>query len=144
MRHPCRYHFGSCFIKGAELEDALVSNLLLLFVAGFDTSSNMMTACLFFLARNPEVQERLFHEVNDADFNERMDYNTVMGLPYLDMVVYESMRHFPIVEITRICTKDYRVPGTDFTIPKGPFTCDVHATYLLTYQASIKLSRPFW
>ena len=102
-----------------------MSNLLLLFVAGFDTSSNMMTACLFFLARNPEVQERLFHEVNDADFNERMDYNTVMGLPYLDMVVYESMRHFPIVEITRICTKDYRVPGTDFTIPKGPFTCDV-------------------
>ena len=113
--------------KGVELEDALVSNLLLLFVAGFDTSSNMMTACLFFLARNPDVQERLFHEVNDADFNERMDYNTVMSLPYLDMVVHESMRHFPIVEITRVCTKDYRVPGTDFTIPKGPFTCDVHA-----------------
>ena len=48
-----------------------------------------------------------------------MDYNTIMSLPYLDMVVYESMRHFPIVEITRLCTKDYRVPGTDFTIPKG-------------------------
>ena len=45
-------------LRGDELEDALVSNLLLLFVAGYDTSSNMMTACLFFLARNPEVQDR--------------------------------------------------------------------------------------
>ena len=106
-------------IKEDMLEGALVSNLLLLFLAGYDTSSNMMAACMFFLAKNQDIQARLFQEVNDADFNEKMDYNTIMNLPYLDMVVYESMRHFPIIEIQRICTQDYKIPGSNFTIPKG-------------------------
>jgi len=106
-------------IREDMLETVLIANLFLLFLAGFETSSSMMTACIFFLARNQDVQERLFNEINDADFNEKMDYNTLMSLQYLDMVVYETMRHFPIVEIERTCTRDYAVPGTGFTVPKG-------------------------
>ena len=106
-------------IKEEMLEDALISNLILLFLAGYDTSSNMMAACMFFLAKNHDIQAQLFQEINDADFNEKMDYNTIMNLPYLDMVVYESMRHFPIVEIQRVCTQDYKIPGSNCTIPKG-------------------------
>ena len=106
-------------IREDMLETVLIANLFLLFLAGFETSSSMMTACIFFLARNQDVQERLFNEINDADFNEKMDYNTLMSLQYLDMVVYETMRHFPIVEIERTCTRDYEVPGTGFTVPKG-------------------------
>ena len=106
-------------IREDMLETVLIANLFLLFLAGFETSSSMMTACIFFLARNQDVQERLFNEINDADFNEKMDYNTLMSLQYLDMVVYETMRHFPIVEIERTCTRDYAVPGTGFTVPRG-------------------------
>ena len=43
----------------------------------------------------------------------------LQGLSYLDMVVHESLRLFPIITIERMCVKDYPVPGTKFTIPKG-------------------------
>ena len=43
-----------------------------------------------------------------------------MNMEYLDMVVNETMRHYPLAgEIERVCTKDYTVPGTNFTVPKG-------------------------
>lgn len=35
------------------------------------------------------------------------------------MVVNESLRLFPITIIERLCVKDYPVPNTNFTIPKG-------------------------
>ena len=80
----------------------------------------MISVCIYFLAKNPDIQEKLFQEINDAEYNENTkDYNTVMGLQYLDMVVHEAMRHAPILEIGRLCVKDYKVPGTNFTVPKG-------------------------
>ena len=71
------------------------------------------------------VQEKLYLEVSDADQEVtesgemEMTYDTKMRLPYLDIVVLETMRHFPTMDIMRICTKDYPVPGTDFTVPRG-------------------------
>ena len=48
-----------------------------------------------------------------------MDYNTLMSLQYLDMVVYETMRHFPIVEIERTCTRDYASRGPASPSPRA-------------------------
>ena len=43
-------------IEEDMLETAVVANLILLFIAGFGTSSTMMTVCIYFLAKNPDVQ----------------------------------------------------------------------------------------
>ena len=51
-------------IEEDMLETAVVANLILLFIAGFGTSSTMMTVCIYFLAKNPDVQGgRLNHGV---------------------------------------------------------------------------------
>ena len=42
------------------LEIAVAADLILLFIPSFFASSSMMTACIYFLAKNPEVQEKLF------------------------------------------------------------------------------------
>lgn len=102
-----------------KVEMLLKSNLYTMFFAGMEPPSAMMAACLFFLARNQEVQERLFQEISDANLGDKLDYNTFMNLEYLDMVVQETMRHNAIVDPQRCCSKDYKVPGTNFTIPKG-------------------------
>ena len=65
------------------------------------------------------MQERLFEEISGANFDEKLDYNTFMNFEYLDMVVQETMRHNALVDPQRCCSKDYTVPGTNFTIPKG-------------------------
>jgi hypothetical protein len=44
----------------------------------------------YFLATNPDVQEELFREVEEAvaknDGDEHLDYNHIQNLPYLDQV----------------------------------------------------------
>ena len=110
---------GPATIGEDKVELMLKSNLFAMFFAGMEPPSAMMAACLFFLARNQDVQERLFEEINEADLDEKLDYNTFMNFEYLDMVVQETMRHNAIVDPQRTCSKDYLVPGTNFTIPKG-------------------------
>ena len=105
-----------------KVEVMLISNLIMLFFAGMDTSSALLAVLMYCLAKNPEVQEKLFDEINDALASSDdgvLDYNTVQTLPYMDMVTNEALRFFPIGDHERKCVKDYNIPGTTFTIPEG-------------------------
>lgn len=105
-----------------KIEVVLIAQLLLLFFAGMDTSSTIMSVVIYALAKNPDVQERLFDEINDAlaqSSDGELDYNTIQTLPYMDMVINEALRVFPLGDHERKCVKEYTVPGTTFTVPKG-------------------------
>ena len=69
------------------------------------------------LSKNPEVQKKLQDEVDQAyeeSDGEIPDYNVIQNLPYLDMVIHETLRyHSPVGTNTRVATKDYILPGTD-------------------------------
>ena len=106
-------------LSGEKQELLLKGNLFAMFFAGMDPPSAMMAACTYFLAKHPEMQERLFEEIQEADLGDTPDYNSIMNLQYLEMFVQETMRHNPIVDPLRTCSKDYTVPGTNFTIEKG-------------------------
>ncbi len=51
--------------------------------------------------------------------NGIVDYNTIQSLPYLDNFIHEVTRIYGIIPLERVCVKDYRVPDTNITIPKG-------------------------
>ena len=102
-----------------EMDTLMRGNLFAMFLAGMELPAIMMSGCIFFLARNKDVQERLFLEIKDANLDNNLEYNTIMNLPYLDMVVREAMRHSAFTDGRWVCSKDYPVPGTNATIPKG-------------------------
>lgn len=110
-------------ISDKELLDLLASNALLFFFAGFETSSTALTACLYHLGENQEVQEKLYQEIEEAILENggdtNLDYARLQSLEYLDAFIMESMRHFNISLLERQCTKAYTIPGTDLVIPKG-------------------------
>jgi len=68
----------------------LISNALLLFFAGFDTSSSGMSLVAYFLAKNPNYQKKLFYEIQEAihknDGDQRLSYNDIQELPFLEQV----------------------------------------------------------
>ena len=102
-----------------EMDTLIRGNLFAMFLAGMELPAIMMSGCIFFLARNQDIQEKLFLEMKDANLDNNLEYNTIMNLPYLDMVVKEAMRHSTFTDGRWNCSKDYQVPGTNITIPKG-------------------------
>merc|ERR1712080_82655 len=109
--------------KGAKVsEDEVVATALVLLVAGYDTTGMTLTYLAYAMSKNPEIQQKLQEEVDQAfeDNNGEMpDYNVIQSLPYIDMVVHETLRKFnPVSLNTRSCTQEYRIPGTDITLKK--------------------------
>nr|AIL94161.1 cytochrome P450 CYP3025A2 [Tigriopus japonicus] len=110
-------------IPDDEIDLYLLSNALVLFFAGFETSSTIMSVTSFFLATHEDVQDKVYEEVSEAiaqnSGSDYLDYNHFQGMSYLDKVVHEVLRLYPLTLIERLCVKDYKVPDTNFVIPKG-------------------------
>lgn len=108
-------------------EQALTLNELsaqafVFFLAGFETSSTTMTFALYEIAVNHHVQEKLRKEINSVlkKHDNKLSYDAVMEMTYMDQVINETLRKYPPVpSLPRQCNKDYKVPGTDVTIEKG-------------------------
>ncbi|KAL5504185.1 hypothetical protein ACEPAH_8259 [Sanghuangporus vaninii] len=104
-------------------EEEVIGQLNTFILAGQDTTSHALSRALHLLSLNTDVQNRLRDEIITArkecegtDF----DYDTLMGLPYLDAVCRETLRVFPpLVMVTRTARKDVVLPlawpilGTD-------------------------------
>ena len=65
-------------------------------LAGMDTTANTLSRILELLAEHPEIQEKLREEINHAAESEGgdglVDFDKLMGLPYLDAVCRETLR----------------------------------------------------
>lgn len=71
------------------IESVLVSNAISFFFAGFDNSAIGMSLAMYFLAKHPDVQARVYDEVSEAAEkyeSEHLDYDTIQKLAYLEQV----------------------------------------------------------
>ena len=85
-----RYEDGS-----AMEPKQLIDELLILFTAGHETTSNALTFTAELLARHPEIQQIVFREVQLArrSTNDLMSY--IQACSYTKQVIEESMRLYP-------------------------------------------------
>ncbi|XP_029155011.1 cytochrome P450 6k1-like [Nylanderia fulva] len=110
-------------IEGFNFDgDDLVAQAAIFFTGGFETSSTAMTFTLYELAMQPEIQNKLRKEILDAlnKANDSITYDMVMSLPYLDMVVSETLRLYPTLPFLEcITTETYKMPNSDLVLEKG-------------------------
>nr|AFP66953.1 cytochrome P450 [Perinereis nuntia] len=94
----------------------ILANGMLFFLAGYDTTATMMSLLLYQLAIEQEVQEKLYNEIQDViGDKEKVDYNDIMKLQYLDMCINETLRMYPAAPIIdRICSRDVTINGIEF------------------------------
>ncbi|XP_070556758.1 cytochrome P450 3A8-like isoform X2 [Ptychodera flava] len=106
------------FHKGFT-NDELLAQSLTFFVAGYETTSTMMNFLAYSMATNPDVQEKLCAEIDDVMANyDEVTYDAVSKMPYLDMVVCETLRMYPpVIRFDRECNEDVTIAGIH--IPKG-------------------------
>ncbi|KAH8275378.1 hypothetical protein KR026_006051, partial [Drosophila bipectinata] len=108
-------------------EDGLTFNELLaqafiFFVAGFETSSTTMGFALYELAQNQDVQDKLRKEIKDvlAKNNNEVTYEGIKEMKYLEQVVMETLRKYPVLaHLTRMTETDFSPEDPKYFIAKG-------------------------
>ncbi|PSN34611.1 hypothetical protein C0J52_20552 [Blattella germanica] len=100
----------------------LAAQAFVFYAAGFETSSSTMTFCLYELALNPDIQDKVRKDIDIMleKHNGKVEYEAIMKMEYLEKVVNETLRKHPVVPLlTRECTKSTKLQGTDVTVEKG-------------------------
>ncbi|XP_073325890.1 cytochrome P450 3A40-like [Pagrus major] len=107
--------------KGLTDNEILAQAMIFIF-AGYETSSSTLGFTSYLLATNPEIQKILQEEI-DETFPEKgkPTYEALMQMEYLEMVINESMRLYPIANrLERVSKASVEING--LTIPKGTVT----------------------
>ena len=73
-----------------------------------------MSFLAYELACNPDIQQTLYEEilqtVNEAGDDQKISYEQLQSMKYLDQVLSESLRKWPAALIAdRQCTQDYEL-----------------------------------
>lgn len=78
------YNFLELFTK-----ETLAANIFIFFFAGFETSASTLSYCLYELALNPDIQNKLRKHIKETinTNNGDLSYDTLKDMTYLDMVV---------------------------------------------------------
>lgn len=103
-------------------ENIVKEQIEIILVAGSDTTSVTLSFALLMVAMHPEIQERLFQELQSvfSSQNEEILNEHLSQLPYLELVLKETMRLFPAAPFPlRTTTTD--IPVSNCTLPKGTF-----------------------
>ncbi|XP_069820276.1 thromboxane-A synthase isoform X2 [Dendropsophus ebraccatus] len=108
-------------------EDEILGQAFIFLIAGYETTCSLLSFTTYLLATHPACQEELLREVDHfAENHDGADYNTVHDLPYMDLVISESLRMYPPAfrfarEAARDCTvMGCKIPaGTVLEIPIG-------------------------
>ncbi|KAL5280354.1 CYP3A4.2 family protein [Megaselia abdita] len=102
--------------------DKLSGQGFLFFVAGFETTSSTASYCLYELTQNPELKDRVVKEIDEvlSKYEGKLTYEGIQEMKFLDKCIMETSRKWPGLPIlNRICTQDYKVPESHYTIKKG-------------------------
>ena len=91
------------------------------FIAGYDTTASTLSYCLYELALNRNIQERLYEEiVSNLDSDGDVNYENLAKLPFLDSVISETLRLYPVVlRLDRKVSADYMLGDTGIKLYKG-------------------------
>uniref|UniRef100_A0A8C7MNW0 unspecific monooxygenase n=1 Tax=Oncorhynchus kisutch TaxID=8019 RepID=A0A8C7MNW0_ONCKI len=96
----------------------ILSQAMIFIFAGYETSSSTMSFLAYNLATNPHVMTKLQEEIDTVFPNKApIQYEGLMQMDYLDCVLNESLRLYPISpRLERVAKKTVEING--IIIPK--------------------------
>ncbi|XP_001968779.3 probable cytochrome P450 28d1 [Drosophila erecta] len=91
--------------KGLDAVE-LTSHTMTFLTDGFETTAQVLTHTLLFLARNPEEQRKLRQEVGTTE----LSYEQISELPFAEACIHETLRIFPPGLVARkVVTEPYEI-----------------------------------
>lgn len=102
--------------------EQIAAQVFIFYIAGTETTSATTCFTLHELTQNPSLMKRAQADVDStlSKHNHKITYECVNDMKFIDLCVKETLRKYPgLPLLNRECTKDYLIPGTEFTIKKG-------------------------
>ncbi|MFN2189728.1 MAG: cytochrome P450, partial [Candidatus Promineifilaceae bacterium] len=100
-------------VRVPEMSDELIRDqLLTMLIAGHDTSTALLAWALHLLSQNRDMMAKAQSEVTDVLGYQPLDESRLDQLPFLDMVIKETLRLYPPIHVgNRIVVKDTNIAG---------------------------------
>ncbi|KAH9396368.1 hypothetical protein TYRP_019771 [Tyrophagus putrescentiae] len=105
-------------------EEEVQAQAMVFYLAGYESTANTLSHLLYLLALHPQVQRKLFQELQQAkeEFRKPLTFTELQKLPYLDAVVSETLRLYcPALQVPREAGVDYPIPEYNLVVEKGTF-----------------------
>jgi cytochrome P450 len=111
-------------LSDREIQDELMT----LFVAGHETTASALVWELYWVHYLPNVKNKLLQELSQLDQNSNL--NQILKLPYLDGIVAETLRIYPVVPgiFTRKLKSNLKVLDYEFMTGTS-FVISIHGTH---------------
>ncbi|MGE7780490.1 cytochrome P450 [Peribacillus sp. NPDC097264] len=83
-------------VGGLGMSDQQVRDeVMTIFLAGHDTTATALSWTLYLLSQHPEVEAKLFHEIDTVIGNRPPTPDDFMKLSYTQNIIWESLRIYP-------------------------------------------------
>ena len=93
----------------------LLDELLILFTAGHETTANALSFTLYLLTKHPKIQEQVYNEVAEVDFEGGDQMQKLGQLRFTQQCIEEAMRLYPpVYVIDRVSINEDEVDGREF------------------------------
>jgi cytochrome P450 family 6 len=101
--------------------EEIAANIFIFYIAGNETSASTVAYSLYELTQNVKLMHRAQEDIKLAleRHQGELTYESIMDMKFIDLCVKETLRKYPFPLLNRECTKDYPIPGSNFTIRKG-------------------------
>lgn len=116
--------------EGAQFTDQeIIDHLIFILMASHDTTAITLTLMSYFLAKNPDWQDKVREEINTINLQYPFQVKDLRQLEKLGLVMKETLRlHPPLIMVARKLEKEMEVDG--ITIPKNTA---VNAVFQMTH-----------
>ncbi|XP_049519857.1 cytochrome P450 3A41-like isoform X4 [Dermacentor silvarum] len=95
--------------------DEITAQGIVFFIAGVESVSTAISVTTYYLACNPDCQDRVIAEIDNALSKGELTYDSLQEMPYLDACLKEGLRLVPSdLVLMRLCTEETTVAGIHF------------------------------
>lgn len=96
----------------------ILGQAMIFLLAGYETVSTLISFFFYIMATEPEIQEKVFEEIQQEIGDNELTPENINQLQYLDMVINETLRMYPpVIRFDRVASIDYQL--NNYRIPKG-------------------------